>query len=232
MIRIIIARHDDEVFKEYLEDSINMLDVTIHEVRDSGEKSLSLTAKYNIGIKDVLLAEDFSENDIIVFAHEDIKIKDKYFTEKLNMVFKKDTIGLCGVIGTKEFTESGMWWANTPDKLNGHIIQENNGNTQHLVKGELGYYEDIVAVDGLLFAINGKLIKDGLIFDESFKFHHYDIDICFQVLESKYKVVIADILLQHKSMGLGSLNDDYKESKKQLISKWSKYEFPISTKTF
>jgi len=233
MIRVVIARHEDSVYKEYLDSSINMLNVITHEVRDNDAFSLSLTQKYNIGIADVLADESFNDDDIIVFSHEDIKIKDHSFTEKLNMVFRDNDVGLCGVIGCNQFTDNGMWWANTPDKLNGHIIQENGDKTNHLIKGNLGYYDNIVAVDGLMFAIKGKLLKDGLRFDEEFNFHHYDIDICFQVLKAKHKVVIADILIQHKSTGLGSLTDDYKASKTQLIEKWSKgYEFPISVESF
>lgn len=232
MIRFVIARHNDDDFKNYLEPSIAMLNVTTHEVRDNDGKKLSLTEKYNYGINDVLIDETFNPDDIVVFCHEDVQIKDPMFCEKINMVFNMDNIGLCGVIGCREFTKNGMWWANVPDKLSGHIIQENNGKDTHLVKGKVGFFKDIVAIDGLMFAVKGKLLFDGVRFDTQFKFHHYEIDFCLTVLEKKYDICIADILVKHKSMGLGSLTEEYKESKDSLIKKWSKYEFPITAGSF
>lgn len=232
MIKFVIARHNEDDYKNYLEPSISMMNVITYDVSDKENESLSLTQKYNSGIE-VALKDGIDDEDIIVFSHEDVKILDQFFCEKLNMVFlNKPDVGLVGVIGTKEFLQNGMWWANTPDKLNGHIVQENNNKEFHLVKGKIGYFDDIVAIDGLIFAIRGKLINEGLLFDENFKFHHYDIDMCFQVLKRNYKIAIADILVKHKSAGLGSLTDEYKESKTNLINKWSEHGFPITVNKF
>jgi len=231
MIRFIIARHNDVDYEKYLLPSLNNLDVISYEIKDENGEKLSLTQKYNIGI-DAVLKENLNDNDIVIFCHEDVELKDPYFSEKMNMVFEKDNVGLVGVIGANEFTNNGMWWANTPDKLNGHILQEINGNDNHLVKGNIGFFDNIVAIDGLMFAIKGKLLNNGLKFDKRFNFHHYDIDICFQVLKRNYDVCVADILVKHKSQGIGSLTEEYKISKNFLIEKWNDYNFPINKLSF
>ena len=156
----------------------------------------------------------------------------KEFIEKIELIFsKRPDIGLLGVIGTTEFNKTGAWWANTPDKLRGHIIQSTkDGKDIHLVKGSIGFFDNMVAVDGLIMMFNGKLIKNGFRFDQKTfnRFDMYDIDAAFSVLQMGYKVACADILVQHKSIGEGVFKDGWKTGKEKLFNKWNKLEFPYS----
>jgi hypothetical protein len=155
------------------------------------------------------------------------------FTDKINYLFEnKKDVGICVVVGTEELNELGGWWMNAPTKLKGHIIQENNGKDTHLVKGEIGYFNNIVAVDGCIFCVRGKILKEGLKFDTTFKgFHFYEINFCLDMLlKTDYKICVADILIRHKSMGIGSLTKEWFEAKKQMIDKYKNKGlfFPIS----
>lgn len=228
MIYFVVARYkgDEDIYNGYINNSLEQLGLVSVEVEDREEK-LTLTKKYNEGIRKCLDNSDFElkREDVVIFCHSDVLILDKYFREKVEIVFQNEEIGLLGVIGTKEFTNNGMWWANTPDKLFGHIVQENGDKNIHLKKGEIGYCDEIVAVDGLLMAVKAGLIIDGLRFDEQFGFNFYDIDLCLQVKQTGKLVAIADVLVKHKSVGLGSLTQEWKDEKELLLMKWKETDF-------
>lgn len=219
MIRLVVARHekDKDIYKNYIGASITELDLESHEVWDD----VGLAQKYNIGINS-LINSGLETEDIICFVHSDVIILDSLFEQKIELAFQTDSkLGLLGVIGCKEFTENGMWWANNPSKLCGHIMQENDGMTYHLQKGTVGFHKNVVTVDGLMIMIKGDLLLKGIRFDERFdKFHFYDQDICFQTLENGYKVGVADILVQHFSPGIGSKTNEWENEKDKFFKKW------------
>jgi len=228
MIYFIVARYDgdEDIYSEYIEKSLDGVGFNSIEVGD-GEEKYTLTNKYNKGIEKILNNEDFTveENDIVVFCHSDVLILDKYFSQKVEMVFQLEGVGLMGVIGAKEFTKNGMWWGNTPDKLFGHIVQRNGEKEYHLKKGDIGFCKDMVCVDGLLMAVRANLLMGGLRFDERFGFNFYDIDMCFQVKEMGKSVCVADTVVKHGSVGLGSLSDEWKREKELLMDKWKESNY-------
>ena len=231
MIYTIVANNNNEILNSYLLSSLKSVNTELYLIK--GKENIY--EKYNIGI-DKIKSKILNDDDIICFIHEDVKILDQYFEEKLNYIFKeKPNVGLCGVIGTNELLENGSWWINSKEKKFGHIIQENGKKIYHFLEKNVGYFEDMVIVDGLFLAIRGELINKGLRFNESFKsFHLYDLTICFQVLEMGYKIACVDILLQHKSPGLGFLTKEWVDMKDKFISsvKNKGYKFPITSKNF
>lgn len=237
MIKFIIARgdNDKEVYDKYIGESLQKLNTESYEVFNDNGENLSIFQKYNIGIERAK-SIGIKDDDIICFAHSDVSILDPNFSQKVEIVFKnKSDIGLCGVIGTREYSDNGGWWMTIPKMLSGHIIQEINGQSNHLVKGSIGYFDDMVVVDGLILMIRGKLLNDGLMWDESFDgYHLYDVDICLQVLSKGWKIAVADILVRHKSPGMGFLTKEWHDSKDKIINKYKKMgcEFPITTESF
>jgi hypothetical protein len=235
MIKMIVARHDETIFQQYLKTSLMRLTIQVCEIHnDTIKENNTMTKKYNKGVD--AIKPELKDEDIVCFCHEDVKILDPQFMPKLEMAFReKSDVGLLGVIGTSQMEESGAWWQTDNSKLRGHIIQENNGKEFHLVKGKVGYFDDMVAIDGLFFAIRGKVINEGLRFNEDLSgYDFYDIDVCLKVLEMGWKVGCADILVQHKSPGEGSLNENWSVNRDIVINnlKESKYNFPIVSKDF
>jgi len=122
--------------------------------------------------------------------------------------------------------------------MRGHILQESlkNSSVHHLIKGPVGFFVDLVVVDGLCFAVSGDLLINGLRFDESTYggFDFYDIDMCFSVLEKGKKIACCDILIQHRSVG--DINDkpDWTKSRDKFISKWEAkgVKFPVTKDYF
>jgi hypothetical protein len=106
MIHYIVARNDDEIFKNWLLPSLNQFkNSSLIEIFN--EENDSIFKKYNRGLDRISIKED----DIVCFIHEDIKILDGYFEQKVEMVFNKLTdTGVLGVIGSKYISPEIGWW--------------------------------------------------------------------------------------------------------------------------
>lgn len=226
MIYYIVALNNEDVFNEYLSSHLKDKEERTLLIKDND----NIFKKYNSGINTI--QKEINDEDIIVFIHEDVKVLDENFEEKLEYTFstKKD-IGMCGVVGATELKECCAWWVNEQDKLVGHIIQESDNKAYHLVKGNVGYSESMISVDGLMLAIRGELINMGLTFIQSFNsFHFYDISIAIEVLEMGYKIACVDTLLRHKSNGKNFLTKEWLSSKEKFITLINErnYKFPLT----
>lgn len=239
MIYFVVAQHSNETFKEYLLPGLQKYEIVCCICTDTviGIPE-SIFIKYNAGIEKLIAdKEPLKDDDVVAFCHEDVRILDPFFMQKLELVFKeRGDIGLCGVVGATEIGDTGAWWHNPPANMRGHIIQENGSSANHLIKGLVGYFDDLVAVDGLCFFIRGNLLLNGLRFDTTTYngFDFYDIDTCVTVLEKGFKVACADILLQHKSIGDVTKRKGWYEAKDKFIAKWKAkgFSFPLSQRLF
>jgi len=80
----------------------------------------------------------------------------------------------------------------------------------------------VALLDGVFLAFNTERIKKSKArFDESFQWHHYDIDFSLTCNYNKLKLGVWPILLYHESPGLRDINDkSWNDSNKKFISKW------------
>lgn len=238
MIKVIIARHDEALYNNYVGPTIRRQQCAICDVYDRPELGKPTIAdKYNYGITTFVQKGQLNPQDVVVFVHEDVRIIDPQFAHKLEIVFaQKQEVGIVGVCGTTEITERGGWHLTDQNNLRGHLMQEFQGTVNHNIYGNrIGYYDDLCAVDGFCFAIRAKLFTEGVMFDKNVgEWDFYDLDVCLQARDKGYKVAVADILLQHKSEGRGMLGDGWKKSLPKFIKKWSDkgYKFPITTNNF
>jgi hypothetical protein len=236
MIRFVIAKHNPEVYDKYIGPSLQALCdqhtdlIESYDVCDKdGAGKKNIFAKYNLGVETAL--KDCIPSDIIVLVHEDVRIEDPLFVEKLLMVFeKKPHVGVVGVVGATELTTRGGWWMHAPQMLRGHVMQENEGKTAHLVKGQVGYFEDMVVVDGLFMAAR-PAVFDNIRFDDKMFTGNdfYDVTFCVDALMEGHKIAVADILLHHASPGAGVFNASWEEARKLMVSRFEKigFAFPI-----
>jgi len=226
--KCIIPRINDTKFQMFAEPSMKKIGVQALQVFDKDkEKPENIFKKYNAGIEAAMKTE-LKDDDIIVFIHEDLGIVDNLFKEKVELIFsEKPEVAIIGIAGAIEITDRGGWWMTTPDKMRGHLLQGKEGSGHgegfHLQKGAIGYFDDLVCVDGCIMITKGKFIKEGLAFDDKTfdSSDFYDLDFCFRAQEMGYKIVVADILVYHQSSGMGVFNDAWKESKDRFIKKWS-----------
>jgi hypothetical protein len=192
--------------------------------------------KYNYALNNL----KFNDDDVIAFIHEDIKILDSDFEKKVEMVFNhRNDIGILGVYGTTSFPEAGGWWL-CDRKLHarGHIYQGYPGVVEkpfYMSDGSknVGFFDNLTAVDGCCFFMNGKMAKRYRFDERTFDgFHFYDCDTTFSAIQMGYKVAVADILVEHQSEG--PLPDNWKKNRIKFLNKWKNIgiKFPVTIKSF
>jgi GT2 family glycosyltransferase len=129
---------------------------------------------------------------------------------------------LVGVAGTQYLMRhKPAWVAAGRPFIRGRVAHEMADGRQILTlfSAEEGTSE-VVAVDGLFFAIRRSLF-DHIAFDEqSFSgFHFYDMDICMQVRRSHKLVVTSDILVKHLSGG--NFGEAWREAAENFMNKYA-----------
>ena len=182
----------------------------------------SLTEIYNKALKE-------TNNDIVVFLHDDVLLETKQWGNKLLKTFEKNPeYGIIGVAGTKYLPESGQWWVK-PKKMYGRVKHTHNGKSWLSSYSEdLGQHvEEVLIVDGLFFAVDKRKIKEK--FNESVKgFHFYDVTFCFENYLKGVKVgVITSIRVNHMSIGM--TNEQWEENRQQF-SETFKEDLPVNIK--
>ncbi len=232
MIKFVVARYENDRYENFLGANLEE-ENTVHIFN---EQASSIFEKYNLGIQHHI-ESGLDDEDILVFCHADTKILDADFKEKLEYAFKTlPQIGVAGVIGTTQLHETGGWWLCDHVLHRGHLMQwvdNEEKNKYHMVR-RVGNFLDMVAVDGLIMFVRGKLAK-AVKFDEKTyqnSYNFYDLDYCLTALESGMKVAVLDILVEHGSAGAGIYQEDWVKNKEVFLNKWKSkgYVFPLASK--
>ena len=237
MIRFIIARNPgNDKFETYLKPSLDGLPQDkISVVEIFNDQADSIHKKYNIGL-DKHKELGSKDDDIICFVHADVKIHDENFIQKVELVFnKRKDVGCLGLIGTKFFAETGGWWLCDHLHHFGRLIQGKpgtNGTEKYEMNRGVGFSDKMVVVDGFCFFSTFK-IADEIRFDESLGgYHFYEYNFCFSCLEKGYKVVVADIIMEHASPG--PLSPLWYLGREKFLNKWKNegVVFPVMVENF
>jgi len=190
---------------------------------DNRSNNFGLCGAYNHGVAK-------SQGDILVFVHEDVYFMETGWGRVLADKFGNDaTIGLIGVAGTQYLVaDHPAWLAAGRPFLRGRVIHELNAEEQYYLSVFSWDKADteVVAVDGLFFAIRTGLFNR-IRFDEATfnHFHFYDLDICMQVRKTHRLIVTWDILVKHQSAG--NCNSEWMEAGRRFLSKY-KHDLPAS----
>lgn len=214
MISVIYStRKTKPDFKNHILNTIGIKNCEVIEYVNDGE--YSLTEIYNKGISD-------SQNDIVVFCHDDIAFNTKKWGTKLINHFEKTNYGVLGVAGTTDLPSSGKWWEDQT-KMVGIVKHASEGKSWES-KYCPSFGEQIietVIVDGLFIAVNKKEIKSN--FNEDVKgFHFYDVDFCFNNFINGVKIgVLFNIKLTHFSVG--ETNESWEKNRESFIESYKEH---------
>lgn len=228
-VKFVVARYEKDNYENFLGTTIGNFPIK----NVTNEEANSIYSKYNVGIN-YWEKNGLHDDDVVVFCHADVKIIDKDFEAKLLYAFDNvPTLGVGGVIGSKELQESGGWWLCNQTQHKGHVMQwidEEEKNKYHLNRGE-GNHLDMCVVDGLCMFVMGHIAQN-LKFDEHTfpnSYDFYDYDYCLSVLGHGYKVAVLDILTEHKSAGNGVMKDSWRVNKEIFLNKWKSVgvNFPV-----
>lgn len=191
-----------------------------HEVHCyENHKEYGLTELYNRAKK-----EYHTENNIMVYCHNDIVYKTKNWGRILLTKFNSSNYSIIGVAGSTYMPESGVWWEDK-SKMVG-IVEHTNGISEWVSEystEKKGQITSVLVIDGLFMAVDWNNTEKG--FNEGYKgFHFYDISWSFENwLEGCDVGVTTDIRILHKSVG--AVNEKWDENRKQFINEF-KNELP------
>jgi len=190
---------------------------------DNSANHYGICAAYNKGVEQ-------AKGDILVFAHEDVFFMEPGWGAVLESKFaKNDRIGLVGVAGTQYLCADHPAWIRVGQPyIRGRVVHELNNGEQFTLSVFSWDKADaeVVAVDGLFFAIRASLFPQIRFDDDTFdKFHFYDLDICMQVRKTHTLIVTWDILLKH--MSGGNVDATWMEAGKRFLAKY-KDDLPAS----
>lgn len=183
----------------------------------------SICKAYNEAIEE-------SEDDLMVFCHNDIEIYTKDWDIILKRIFdENEELAVLGVVGSNSF--SGDSWAGNDCVSLGMLIQEHKYHvkTPHLlIFSPLFINEDYVSsvtIDGMFIAIRKDRIRAK--FDENINgFHFYDV--CFGVdnyLAGAVVGVTYKLIIRHESDG--NYDDSWYKIKNEYIENKYKNILPI-----
>jgi hypothetical protein len=150
------------------------------------------------------LAQAIARHEIKLYIHQDVKVLDRHFFEKLHEMFLRPKVGAVGIIGTTEDTGAGHFHA-MPSTQRGRYA---------------GFFEPEQArvnlVDGFLFAttLNVQWCEDYI------GPHMAVEDACMQIRGQGKQIWTVDSLCDHKSGG--TVDGDYWRSVKRFRKRWKK----------
>ena len=183
--------------------------------------------KENIGkhYNKVLKMASDNEYDCVILMHDDVQMDDLAYVDKLEEAFKEyDVVGLAGAKQI-EIKRPALWhlmakredWSGAvahPYDDDGKIFMTNFGPMP----------SRCLVLDGLFLAIKVSSLTPDIRFDENLPAiaHHYDLDFCLQANKHKLKLTTWPIWVVHKSCGLEQPEQDFIDSEKYFIDKWTK----------
>ena len=185
---VVSTRKIDENFKQMLCKTSGLKDIELLIYENNGE--YSLTDIYNKGLSE-------SKCDICVFAHDDI-IMDFGWGKKLLEHYQKSEYGILGVAGSRELTDTGVWWSDK-NKTYGRVKHTDGKKTwvSDFSRNLGNSIQEVVVIDGVFFSIMKSRTKTN--FNEDYKgFHFYDITFCLDNYLKGVKIgVHSNIMLTH-----------------------------------
>ncbi len=190
---------------------------------DNQSNSDSLCSAYNEGV-------NRSHGDILVFVHEDVFFMEPGWGPKLTEKFQANSsIGLVGVAGTQYLSNHHPAWLVAGQPFTrGRVVHETEANDGYFMSVFSPDKTDaeVVAVDGLLFAIRRSLFETIRFDEQTFDgFHFYDLDICMQIRKTHKLIVTWDILVKHLSEG--TCDQTWIDAGKKFLAKYQ-HELPAT----
>jgi hypothetical protein len=181
--------------------------------------SRGLSACYNQAID-----EEAHEDELLVFVHDDVYILDFFWSDKLLSGSKRFEV--LGVIGNKSrwarqasfaFIDEKLTWDH-PSNICGAFASGDGFPCVLNLAGQ--FFQPVKLLDGMLLAAKKKTFtRSGVRFDDRFKFHFYDMDICRQFEAKNISMTAIPLSVIHASPGsFGS--EDWRRGYRLYLEKW------------
>jgi hypothetical protein len=159
-----------------------------------------------------------------VFVHDDVRIEDLFFVEKLDQAF--ESFEVVGLAGNQRPNPEHLSWFDSRRPLSGFVVHPSPDRAAPLDQPTLvvSAYGPTPAscslLDGCFLGVNTqKVLAAGCRFDEQFDFHFYDLDFCRSCVEKQLRLGTWPLWVVHQSGGaFGS--PAWKAAAEKYQAKW------------
>ena len=216
------------------------------ELNATTKNLTSYLSRANIGVKLAVSSPSIFEGykqayesckadptDIIIMCHDDIEIllEPKTFVRVLVNEIMKVKTGFVGVAGSRELTDSGVWWDKTQWQRG--LLRGSVFHGKALEVSEHTYYGNpgtVAVMDGLFLATQAQTLEKirfqkPKYFEGAWDF--YDIYYTYRAKRLGMKNRVAPIPIRHNSIGELVGRDSWHKNREAFIKKF-KDNFPIS----
>lgn len=158
---------------------------------------------------------------ILLFLHDDVELNDLFLVEKLN----ESPYTVTGLAGSKtcDLNLDKLAWhlATSRDNMVGEVMHKKGDHAWTTVFGPSK--GRCLIIDGLFIAVNVEKIRNTPArFNETFKFHHYDMSFCLECNKNKVTVGVLPIHVIHHGMGDSMISDDWDRSNENFKKEYKK----------
>jgi hypothetical protein len=174
------------------------------------------------------LSKQFSNDDVLIFHHDDIEILEACNFEQAFEPLKRPDTGFIGVAGTRRFTATGAWWspeiseAESLPYLSGRVYHRLNDTIQMNQYGPVG---QVMALDGVLLACTWAAFQAVDPFYRPNRFFgpwdYYDINACFRMHAAGRKNYTAELPIVHLSEGSIEGRMGWKHNRAALLTEFA-----------
>ena len=232
-IFFIVTKESEATFSKYLSPSLKPINCECVAVSNEPGKIESTPKKYNLGLQALLGRGDIPDDGIFVFCNEDIKIVDNAFREKVEIIFNETDAALIGTAGTISLEENCDWRKSKAENIKGHYLLEVAGDRigKHISTGEIGFFNEVVAIDNSIVITQAKYLKEGIRFDPNVSTDKdladfMAADFALQFLKKGHRTAVADILIYKRTTPSDKLDNV------KFRAKWDDLGFPITIDKF
>ncbi|MFZ5861763.1 MAG: hypothetical protein ACOYXR_02775 [Nitrospirota bacterium] len=183
------------------------------------QNSLGLGTVYNR-----YLTTEYHDH-ILVFVHDDVRIEDLFFADKLNDAVRYfDVVGLAG----NQKPDLGYpSWFDQRRPLSGFVAHPHQAPSPEAPTGTVAISAygpspaPCLLLDGLFLAVNAdSVLSRGVRFDEQFAFHFYDLDFCRLSAAQGLRLGTWPLWVIHQSGGAFN-TPAWKQAARAYQKKWA-----------
>lgn len=158
-----------------------------------------------------------AKHPVLCFLHEDVEIlSNSSWLDYAGKLFKKSDTGIIGVAGSKDLTQTGVWWGEG-NRLSGAAMHVHEGMEY---MSAYGPYGRVAVADGLIFLIKKKVYDKLGGYSETRLggFHFYDIDLCMRAHWAGYRNYTIPLLVKHLS--IGEMPEQWEVSRRKWLERY------------
>lgn len=190
------------------------------ELRLFPENKEGLPTIYNRVIRECI-----DDRAMLVFAHDDLHILDYFWRSRLAEGLRKfQILGLAGNLRrvprqpSWAFVDEALTW-DKRENLSG-VVGHGNAFPPRVLSIYGQTRQRVKLLDGLLLCCDSDtLLSNDIFFDERFRYHFYDLDLCRQAEQKNVSCGTWDLAVIHESPG-NFRSEEWRRSYADYLGKW------------